>query len=150
MFRRWRNGHFGDFEGPRETVSYPADGGAAFVVVYHYSDGPEINFYPTLAIYFIIDRMSRVDLCFVLWWRCMDGADFARFMHFTITADGTLSMDECHLTALLRRLCEGEVRPNRSWSLSYRRSAEFVVPNFRSNGAFGQISAVECFHHLFQ
>ena len=80
----------------------------------------------------------------------MDGADFARFMHFTITADGTLSMDECHLTALLRRLCEGEVRPNRSWLLSYRRLAEFVVPIFRFNGAFGQISAVECFHHLFQ
>jgi len=32
--------------------------------------------------------------------------------------------------------------------LSYRRLADFVVSNFWSNGAFGQISAVVRCHHL--
>ena len=39
-------------------------------------------------------------------------------------------------------------RSNSLWLYSYRPFAEFVVSNFPSNGAFGQISAVESFHHL--
>jgi len=40
-------------------------------------------------------------------------------------------------------------RTNSLWSLSYRRLADFDVPNFRSNGVSGQILAVvTCFDLL--
>ena len=73
-------------------------------------------------------------------------AGFARSSYFDTFLDFTISPWKNLFYYLLEYVVEvdsgQEGRSNSLWLLNYYRFADFAVPNFRSNGAAGQILAI--------